>query len=75
VSVSNSQSASFTAYEGWLFVLGTAVTTKRVFRVTEVTMEEEGEITVRAIEHPCEESGGQTKSQIVRFDPSLYRID
>ena len=75
VSVTNSQSASFAPYEGWLFVLGNAVTTKRVFRVTEVTMEEEGEITVRAIEHPCEEVGGQTRSRIIRFDPSLYRID
>lgn len=75
VSVTNSQSAALAAYEGWLFVLGTAVTTKRVFRVTEVTMEEEGEITVRAIEHPCDEEGGQTKSRIVRFDSSLYRID
>jgi hypothetical protein len=75
VSVTDSQSASLAPYEGWLFVLGNAVTTKRVFRVTEVTMEEEGEITVRAIEHPCEEQGGQTKSKIVRFDPSLYRID
>jgi len=75
VSVADSQSSSLAAYEGWLFVLGTAVTAKRVFRVTEVSMEEEGEITVRAIEHPCEEEGGQTKSKIVRFDPSLYRID
>jgi len=75
VSVTDSQSASFAPYEGWLFVLGNAVTTKRVFRVTEVTMEEEGEITVRAIEHPCEEIGGQTLSWIVRFDQSLYRID
>ncbi len=75
VAVADSQSTSLAAYEGWLFVLGTAVTTKRVFRVTEVTMEEEGEITVRAIEHPCDEEGGQTKSRIVRFDPSLYRID
>ena len=75
VSVADSQSSSLAAYEGWLFVLGTAVTAKRVFRVTEVSMEEEGEITVRAIEHPCEEEGGQTKSKIVRFNPSLYRID
>jgi len=75
VSVTNSQSASLAPYEGWLFVLGNVVTAKRVFRVTEVTMEEEGEITVKAIEHPCEEEGGQTKSRIVRFEPSLYRID
>jgi hypothetical protein len=75
VSVANSQSSSFAAYEGWLFVLGTALTTKRVFRVTEVTMEEEGEITVRAIEHPCDESGGQTLSKIVRFGEGLFKID
>jgi hypothetical protein len=75
VSIVNNQSNALFAYEGWLFVLGTAITTKRVFRVTEVTMEEEGEITVRAIEHPCEESGGQTLSKIVRFDEGLFKID
>lgn len=74
-SVFNSQSSSLASYKGWLFVLGTSVTSKRVFRVTEVSMEEEGEITVRAIEHPCTEEAGQTKSQIVRFDPALYTID
>jgi hypothetical protein len=37
---------------GQLFVLGTVVRSKRVFRITEVTMEEEGETTVRAVEHP-----------------------
>jgi hypothetical protein len=75
VSVANSKSSSFAPYKGWLFVLGTALTTKRVFRVTEVTMEEEGEITVRAIEHPCEETSGRTLSKIVRFDPGLFKID
>jgi hypothetical protein len=73
VSVSNNQSSSLAAYENWLFVLGAALTTKRVFRVTEVTMEEQGEITIRAIEHPCEEESGQTKSLIVRFDLGLFK--
>ncbi len=75
VSVTNSQSSALAAYKGWLFVLGTALTAKRVFRVTEVTMEEEGEITVRATEHPCDEINGQTLSKIVRFDDTLFKID
>jgi len=74
VSVSNGRAPSLAAYEGWLFVLGTALRSKRVFRVTEVELAEEGEITVRAIEHPCEESGGQARSLIARQDASLFKI-
>jgi hypothetical protein len=36
---------------------------KRVFRITEISMEEEGETTVRAVEHPC---GTGSKSLIAR---------
>jgi hypothetical protein len=65
-------------YTGWLYVLGSEVTSKRVFRVVEVELAEEGEITVRAIEHPCEETvvGGalKTLSLISRQDVSLYTI-
>lgn len=74
VSISDNQSSSLTSYEGWLFVLGTQLTTKRVFRVTEVSMEEEGEITISAIEHPCDESGGSTLSKIANFDDA-FAID
>jgi hypothetical protein len=72
----NGQSATLSAYKGKgvLFVLGTQVQQKRVFRVTEVAMEEEGEITIRAIEHPCIEEAGQTKSLIANFDASLFFI-
>ena len=65
-------------YTGWLYVLGSEVTSKRVFRVVEVELAEEGEITVRAIEHPCQESvvGGvvKTLSLIARQDVGLYTI-
>lgn len=65
-------------YEGWLYVLGSQVTNKRVFRVMEVELAEEGEMTVRAIEHPCEETvvGGvvKTLSLIARQDEDLYTI-
>lgn len=57
--------------EGKLFVLGTVVKTKRVFRVAEVNMDEEGEVTVRATEYPCTAEG---LSQIADFDASLFTI-
>ena len=57
--------------EGKLFVLGTIVKTKRVFRVAEVNMDEEGEVTVRATEYPCTSDG---LSQIADFDASLFDV-
>ena len=57
--------------EGKLFVLGTVVKTKRVFRVAEVNMDEEGEVTVRATEYPCTSDG---LSQIADFDASLFDV-
>jgi hypothetical protein len=57
--------------EGKLFVLGTVVKTKRVFRVAEVNMDEEGEVTVRATEYPCTAEG---LSQIADFDASLFNV-
>jgi hypothetical protein len=71
VSIANNQSSAFTNYEGWLFVLGTQLTTKRVFRVTGVSMEEEGEITISAVEHQCDESGGATLSKIANFEDAF----
>jgi hypothetical protein len=74
IVVSNGQATALAQYKGWLFVLGLLLTQKRVFRVTEVEMSEEGEVTIKAIEHPCEESNGQTRSLIARQDPSLFKI-
>lgn len=74
ISVSGNVASALAGYEGWLFVLGSAVTNKRVFRVTEVTMDEEGEVGVRAVEHPCEISGNETLSRIANFDDALFTI-
>lgn len=77
IAYTNGQSATLgNTYKGTgaLFVLGNQVSAKRVFRVTEVAMEEEGEVTIKATEHPCIEESGQTKSLIVRFGPALYKI-
>jgi hypothetical protein len=63
--------ADLASEEGKLFVLGTVVKTKRVFRVAEVNMDEEGEVTVRATEYPCTSDG---LSQIADFDASLFDV-
>jgi hypothetical protein len=57
VSIVNNTAAALSSYNGWLFVLGTSVRSKRVFRITEVQMDEEGEVSVKALEHPCDNAG------------------
>jgi len=61
---------------GDLFVLGKDVRSKRVFRVTEVTMEEEGETTIRAVEHPCDTNGQSYIAEgIASYAAGLFTID
>jgi hypothetical protein len=57
ISIANNTAAALAGYDGWLFVLGTSVKSKRVFRITEVQMDEEGEVSVKALDHPCDSSG------------------
>ena len=70
-TVTNNTASSLATYAGWLFVLGTAAKAKRVFRIVEVQMDEEGEVTVRAVEHPCNSSG---QSLISNFSDALFTI-
>lgn len=74
VSIINKQSNALNEYEGFMFVLGVAANKKRVFRATEVSMDEEGEITVKAVEHPCEDSGSLLLSRVANFDDELFRV-
>lgn len=63
VTVANNQArvgddfGAFQNYVGKLFVIGTVVNNKRVFRVTEVQMDEEGEVTIRAVHHATDGNG------------------
>jgi hypothetical protein len=59
---------------GWMFVLGVPTNRKRVYRTTEVSMDEEGEVTVKAVEHPCEDSGSKLLSRVANFDNGLFRV-
>ena len=69
--VSDNAAPSLAAREGCLFVLGTKVHTRRVFRVNEVQMDEEGEVTVRATIAPCD-SGDN--SLIADFEDDLFTV-
>ena len=71
VSVSGNTASSLATYDGWLFVLGSPVKAKRVFRVTEIQMDEEGEVAVKAMEHPCDAAG---LSLIADFSDALFTI-
>ena len=76
ISVTSGVAASLIPQAGQLFVLGQAVRSKRVFRVTEVTMEEEGETTVRAVEHPCDTNGNSFIAQgLDAYVAGLFTID
>lgn len=57
VTVTDGVAAALANYENYLFVLGVEATVRRVFRVSEVQMDEEGEITVRANSYPCTTDG------------------
>jgi len=74
VTVTGGTAASLANKAGYMFVLGAQSNRKRVFRVTEVQMDEEGEVTVKAMEHPCEEVGGKLLSRIANFSNSLFDV-
>jgi hypothetical protein len=71
VALTNGTSTKLKNYEGYLFVLGVEATKRRVFRVTEVQMDEEGETTVRATIYPCTSDG---ESLIADFSNSLFTV-
>jgi hypothetical protein len=76
IAVTNNTAPALASVAGQLFVLGQAVRSKRVFRITEVTMEEEGETTVRGVEHPCDTSGNSYLSQgLAVHVAGLFTVD
>jgi hypothetical protein len=74
VSVSNGVASGLSGYTGWMFVMGTQKPQKRVYRVTELAIEEEGEVSVKALEYPCFESGGQLRARIADFRASNFTV-
>ena len=71
ITVSNGVASSLSGRDGQLYVMGISSNKKRVFRVTEVEMDEEGEVTVRAIEYPCDD---EQRARVADFRPSLFKV-
>jgi len=61
-------------YVGYMFVMGQAKPQKRVYRVTEIAIEEEGEVSVKAIEYPCFLDGGKIRAHIADFRSSKFDV-
>ena len=59
---------------GQMFVLGTEKPDKQVYRVTEVSIEEEGEVSIKALEYPCFESDGNLRAHIADFRSSKFNV-
>ena len=59
---------------GRMFVMGASKPNKRVYRVSEVAIEEDGEISVKAIEYPCFEESGGTRARIADFRSSNFDV-
>ncbi len=69
-----STASSLSGYEGWMFVMGSEKPNRRVFRVTELALEEEGELSVKAVEYPCFEEAGGTRAHIADFRSSKFEV-
>ena len=76
-SLANVQVTNMTApslpdkYIGYMFVMGKLRTEQRVFRVTEVALEEEGEVRVKAVEYPCNDD---LSAKIADFEPDKFTV-
>jgi hypothetical protein len=70
-TVSNGVAPALASREGWLYVIGTKVKSRRVYRVNEVQMDEEGEVTIRGTIFPCDAADN---SLIADFSDGLFTI-
>jgi hypothetical protein len=62
-------------YVGRMFVMGVEKPSKRVYRVTEVAIEEEGEVSVKALEFPCfTEGDDQPRARVADFRADGFDI-
>ena len=62
-------------YVGRMFVMGLEKPSKRVYRVTEVAIEEEGEVSVKALEYPCfTEGDDQPRARIADFRAADFKV-
>ena len=76
VLVAGGRAGEMAGYAGQLFVLGFRVENRRIFRVTEVLMDEEGEVTIRGVEHGTNNAGDSLISRgLANRVAGLFTID
>ena len=76
ISVTNNV-ASFgkNDFTGYMFVMGSSKPQKRVYRVTEIAIEEEGEVAIKAIEYPCfKENNDNLRARIADFRADKFSV-
>jgi hypothetical protein len=73
VAITNGVATNLNATPGSLFVLGNSSDARRVFRVTDVALNEDAEITVRGVEHPCVINGGSATSLVADLSAGLFK--
>jgi hypothetical protein len=73
VTVTNNDTA-FNAFAGYMFVMGIEKPQKRVYRVTEIAIEEEGEVAIKAIDYPCFVESGRLCARIADFRASNFAV-
>jgi len=72
----NGASVGLRGFKDHVFVLGQVRQNKRVFRVTEVSMDEEGEVTIKGVEHGTDADGLSLISRgLGEFVSGLFLID
>ena len=73
VAVTNNDT-TLNGFAGYMFVMGIAKPQKRVYRVTEIAIEEEGEVAIKALEYPCFVEGGRLCAEIADFRVSKFAV-
>lgn len=76
VSIVNNAAALLSNFEGSLFVLGNAIKDKKTYKITEVEMDEEGEVTIRAVFHATDSQGQSLLSEgLSSAVPGLFLVN
>ena len=73
VSVTNNDT-TLNGFAGYMFVMGISKPQKRVYRVTEIAIEEEGEVAIKALEYPCFVESGRLCAEIADFRASNFEV-
>ena len=73
VTVTNNDT-SLNAYAGYMFVMGISKPNKRVYRVTEIAIEEDGEVAIKAVDYPCFVENGRLCARIADFRSSKFQV-